>query len=193
MRRRQFIRLLVAGVCASAFVNGHAHTPYNQWRVYRRKHLLIGCHKEDPRTYELAKQTVAILASRLPAAKARIARARSPGRLASLLGTEQLDVAIVGNQDATGMAAGSGDFAPYGEIPLRALFLLTEHILIGRAAIPDRHAWLIASALQGSDIGSARLAESEMPIPWHNGATLFRKGIAIPAENATQVIGSPGS
>ena len=74
MNRRRLIR--TGGAAAAAFwLSGH--TPYGQWVVYRKKHLLIGCHRADPQTYELAKQLVAILEDRLPKARARIARARA--------------------------------------------------------------------------------------------------------------------
>ena len=175
MRRRQFLRWLIGGVCAGAWSGAQAHTPYNQWTVYRRKHLLIGCHKQDPRTYDLARRIVAVLESHLPAARARVARAPTAGRLASLLGTGQLDVTILGNQDVIAMSAGTGDFAPYGAIPLRVLLLLEEHALVCRSEMPDRHALLIADALHGSGIESVELTETDMPAPWHDAVAGYRK------------------
>ena len=44
MNRRHALRLSVAAV-ATLLLSGH--TPYGQWVVYRKKHLLIGCHKAD--------------------------------------------------------------------------------------------------------------------------------------------------
>ena len=58
MNRRALLR---AGATAAAAILLGGHTPYGQWVVYRKKHLLIGCHKEDPRTYVLAKEAVALL------------------------------------------------------------------------------------------------------------------------------------
>ena len=108
MNRRHALRLSVAAV-ATLLLSGH--TPYGQWVVYHQKHLLIGCHKADPETYELAKRVVALLAEHLPAAKSRVARAPDAGRLASLLGTAQLAVATLSGADAAAMLAGSGRFA----------------------------------------------------------------------------------
>jgi len=51
------------------------HTPYKQWQVYRRKHLLIGANKAEPPTYELGKKIAALLLEELPESRARVARA----------------------------------------------------------------------------------------------------------------------
>ena len=63
MKRREL--LWVPVLLASWQVAG-AHTPYGQWVVYRKKHLLIGAHRADPATYELAKKLAAVLAHSLP-------------------------------------------------------------------------------------------------------------------------------
>jgi len=47
VNRRRALRLSV-GAAAALLLSGH--TPYRQWVVYRKKHLLIGCHKADPET-----------------------------------------------------------------------------------------------------------------------------------------------
>ena len=56
MKRRLVLRLSAA-IVAELLLS--AHTPYGQWVVYRKKHLLIGCHKADPVTYDLAKRVIA--------------------------------------------------------------------------------------------------------------------------------------
>ena len=85
IRRRGVLTGLAAGVLAPA---AFAHTLYPQWVAYRRKHLLIGCHRKDNRTYELAQQLVGDINHALPKAKARPARTPHPERLASLIGTD---------------------------------------------------------------------------------------------------------
>jgi len=176
--RRRAIALLALPIALSVSSYAPAHTPYGQWRVYRRKHLLIGCHKRDPATYELAGELVDILQAHLPEARARIARAPTSQRLASLMGTDQLDVAIIDDRQAQDMASGSNDFKAYGEIQLRSLALLPEHTLVCRAAIPDRHAWLIAASLV-ENMTLRRTLENP-PLPWHQGASLYLAGAAVP-------------
>jgi len=150
VNRRQILSglaLVVAGAGSS-----RAHTPFGQWVVYRKKHLLIGAHRADPETYALAKRLSAALGLHLPKAKSRVARAPTAGRLASLLGTDQLDVAVLAKSDAIAMRDGAGHFHPYGRIDLTLLTALSDHVLVAHARFPKRHAWLVAAALHESGL-----------------------------------------
>ena len=180
MNRRQALRL-TAGAAAGLLLGGH--TPYGQWVVYRKKHLLIGCHKADPETYDLAKRVVALLAEHLPAAKSRVARAPEAGRLASLLGTAQMDVAILSDPDAAAMLQGSGRFKPYGAIALRALTPVDGRLLIARADFPESHAWLVTGALAGTDLAPALESPVDPGIPWHPGSLAFLEGRPEPGDD----------
>lgn len=184
MHRRKFIRSGLIGACAVCSLSASAHTPYRQWAVYRQKHLLIGCHKDENPTYELAKSVVEVLEHLLPDARARVARAPTAQRLASLLGTEQLDVALVSPTIAASMAKGTEQFEPYGKIELSALHSFSRYLLICRTEIPDRHAWLISEALAGMEgIAQGSAISAEPPIPWHAGANRFRSQLPIPDNN----------
>lgn len=178
MNRRRLLRL---GVAASAVMLLGGHTPYGQWVVYRKKHLLIGCHREDPETYALAKRIEDLLAEHLPAAKARVARAPHAGRLASLLGTDQLEVAVLSTSDAKAMLRGSGRFSPYGPIRLSLLLPLGDHLLLAHEDFPEKHAWLVASALAGTELAPSLINPSVLGIPWHPGSRGFFDGHPEPA------------
>lgn len=179
MRRRRVLRL-GAGLAAALLLGGH--TPYGQWVVYRKKHLLIGCHRGDPETYELAKRVVAALAEHLPAAKSRVARAPDAGRLASLLGTAQLEVATLGAADAAAMLEGSRPFRAYGAVALRLLTPVSGRLLVSRAEFPERHAWLVTGALVGSDLVPAPVRPAEPAVPWHPGSLAFLDGRPEPGD-----------
>ncbi len=172
-RRRAFLR---AGLLGGAALLLGGHTPYRQWVVYRKKHLLIGCHKKDPRTYELAKRAVTVLDMHLPAAKARVARAPFAGRLASLLGTDQMEVAIVGAADAAAMLSGSGAFEAYGPVALRLLLPVADRWLICREDFPERHAWLVAEALADSELVERDAVPADPSPAWHPGSRAFLDG-----------------
>ncbi len=188
MNSRRALRLS-AGAAAALLLGGH--TPYGQWVVYRKKHLLIGCHKADPETYVLAKRVVALLATHLPTAKSRVARAPDAGRLASLLGTAQMAVATLSASDATAMLRGSGRFEAFGAIALRALTPIAGRLLVARADFPERHAWLVTGALVGTDLAPARDPPDDPPddplgdlgIPWHPGARAFLEGRPEPGDD----------
>ena len=180
MNRRDGLKL--AALAAAGLALG-GHTPYGQWVVYRMEHLVIGCHRDDPRTYDLAQQVVATLDEHLPEASARIARARFAGRLASLLGTDQLQVAILGEADAAAMLEGVGDFAPYGAVELNLLARLSDRLLVARRDFPDRHAWLVTAALSDSDLSAADDdAATPSALDWHPGSLAFRNGELVPED-----------
>ena len=48
MLRRKFVQ---ACLIATAWLVAGGHTPYRQWQVYRRRHLLIGTSKADAPTW----------------------------------------------------------------------------------------------------------------------------------------------
>ena len=172
MRRRTFL----AGLLASA--PALAHTPYGQWVTYRQKHLLIGCHREDPQTYALAKEMVAAFEHLLPDASARVARAPGMGRIASLMGTGQMHVAILDSVDAVAMAGGQAEFRPYGPIPLGLLAALEDgKVLVAVRDFREDHAWMVAAAAADSGL----VAEDGAPsLEWHPGAAGFRAGQKMP-------------
>lgn len=124
-----------------------AHTPYKQWVVYRKKHLLIGTDKSIEGSYPLGKQFASILAVYLPESRARVARAPNSERIASLLTTGQLDVALLPRRQAVALAQGDSPFADYGPIELRTLYVNGDFLLVCRADFPDQHAYLVTETL----------------------------------------------
>lgn len=177
MNRRTF---LWASVLLAFGQKAEAHTPFGQWVVYRKKHLLVGAHRADPMTYDLAKQVAAELAEHLPKSKSRVARAPTAGRLASLMGTDQLDVAVLSPEDVAGMRAGTGRFEPYGKISLKLLAHLGTHLLVAHERFPRRHAWLVTAALNEAKIISQQSAPTPQ-IDWHQGSRMYNDGKPMPA------------
>ena len=159
-----------------------AHAPYEQWVVYRKKHLLIGCHRQNARGYELAKQVVAVLAEELPAAKARVARAPRAERVASLLGTAQLDVALLAPETASLMRIGKGPFKPYGPVELQLLGWIEDQLLIARSAFRPDHAWLVTDALVHAETLSHRAAKADLGLDWHEGSQAYWEGRPRPSQ-----------
>jgi hypothetical protein len=161
-------------VAAACGTFAAAHTPYGQWVVYRQKHLLVGAHRGDLRTYELAKAVVAALDEELPEARARVARGPRPQRIASLIGTGQLMTAVLSNTEAEAMAGALPPFEGYVPVPLRQVGLLdSAYTLYAGADLPDDHAWLITQAL-----AHAGLVTPPEPrrIDLHPGAAAFWRG-----------------
>lgn len=173
MNRREF---LWVPVLLASWQKVGAHTPYRQWVVYRKKHLLIGAHRADQATYELAKKLAAVLAHNLPKSKSRVARAPTAQRLASLIGTDQLDVAVLDPADAIGMLNGSGKFEPYGPISIRQLAKIGDRLLVAHERLPAKHAWLIAATLDQTKTIDMRRLDLDSDIGWHSGTLQYLRG-----------------
>ena len=191
MNRR---RLLKLGIAAAAFMAGGGHTPYQQWTVYRLKHLLIGTSKADPASYAIGKRVAALLAERLPESKARVTRGPDARRLASLIATGQIAVIVLRRAEAAALAEGSGDFAAYGPVALYGLFDLGDHILVSRGDFPDRHAYLVAKTLtEHTKKWTGTGQYSDGPVPVHAGARAFALKQPLPNFEESDVVAAPGS
>lgn len=168
--------LLAAGAGWAVATAASAHTLYPQWVAYRKKHLLIGSHRKDNETYLRAERLVEEINHALPKAKARAARAPHPQRLASLIGTDQMELAVLRADEAMRMRDGAGEFLPYGRISLTRLAEFGDHVLVAEESFPARHGWMVAAALEltPATLHSDRLGS----MPLHAGATAFVEGLA---------------
>ena len=117
------------------------------------------------------------------AAKSRIARAPDAGRLASLLGTAQMAVAILNSVDAEAMLGGTGRFEAYGAVSLRLLLPIAGRLLIARTDFPARHAWLVTGALAGTELAPAPQPGGDPGIPWHPGSLTLLEGRPEPGDD----------
>ena len=185
LSRRSFLRIAAPGA-AAMFLCGHA--PYGQWGVYRRRHLLILTTRTDPRAFELAKRIAHILAERLPSSKAQVSRAPHNERIASLISSQQLDVALMRRDDAAALRQGTPPFAEYGPVKLFTVVGIEGYLFVCRDDFAARHAWLIAEALDKSRSALPELllpsgSSSEPPdsrIPLHPGALGYFTGAPMP-------------
>ncbi len=180
MNRRGF---LTAALATAALVLTSGHTPYKQWVVYRKRRLLIGTSRADAPSYPLGKQVAETLLAYLPDSRARASRAPDPWRLASLLSTAQLDVAILSATDAAALLRGHTPFADFGGVALAGLFGLGGHLLVARADFPARHAYLVTRTLaeHRALIPDARtLSAGEGALPLHPGTLAYLQGQPLP-------------
>ena len=177
---RRYVLSMAAAACVAAFSPWspiRAHTPYRQWEVYRRKHLLIGCHRDDPASYAISKGIVASLAVRLPDARSRVARGPTAGRLASLIATGQMDLAVLQPSVASDIRRGAGIYKAWGPVSLTHLLSIGEHQLVAQADFPNHHAWMVVQALQERRNKDPR---NPSDLPEHPGARDFNEGLPMP-------------
>ncbi len=184
MRRRAFLGKLGGGLLGGgALLLTSGHTPYGQWVVYRKRTLLIGSCRSDPPTFELGERIAAILAEFLPKSRARLSRAPNYERLASLLGTAQLNVAVLARDRAKAMSRGRAPFEAFDPVALRLLFDMGDYVLACRADFPKRHAFLVSRTLdeEATSIGRA-IPEGSVgdSVPPHPGTLAYAEGAPIP-------------
>ena len=163
----------------------HAHTPYQQWRVYRQRHLVVGTCKADPESYPLGKRIVERLAQELPESNAQVARAPDQLRLASLVTTDQVRIVILTEQEGVQLRFGRPPFEEYGPYPLTVLMEFGRHLMLAGQDLPDHHGWLVCHALSNNFAG-ARVPQpaSDAPLLLHPGAAAFAQGKPMPAPPA---------
>lgn len=187
MNRRALLKTVIAG---AALLLASAHTPYRQWVVYRKRHLLILTSRGDGGSYALGRNLAEVLAARLPASQARVVRAPHLERIASLISTKQMDVALMARGDAAALMAGREPFVGYGPVPLRAIAGFGAYLLICRDDFPARHAYLVAETL-GENRGELAAAltpaqgegaEPDAVVPAHPGALAYYRGDPPPED-----------
>jgi TRAP-type uncharacterized transport system substrate-binding protein len=164
-----------------------AHTPYRQWLVYRKRHLLIGTSKTDAPTYPLGQRIVEVLARELPASQARVTRGPDPWRLASLLTTAQLEVVVLAAGDVAALREGRAPFAAFGPTELNVLFAFGDYFLVCRPDFPPHHAYQVVQALaeNAHAIPGARPVHAgASPAPIHDGARAYTLGEPMPPPSA---------
>jgi hypothetical protein len=180
MRRRTFLR---AGLIASAWFASAAHTPYRQWQVYRRRHLLIGTSKADAPTYPLGREIALLLAAELPESSARVTRGPDPWRLASLLTSGQLEVVLLSSADVVALRDGAPPFAAFGPTEVNVLFAFGDYFLVCRPDFPAHHAYQVAQTLSENAwaIDGAAPADPQASlVPIHPGARAHALGEPMP-------------
>jgi hypothetical protein len=181
LNRRELARLALAAALVPALM---AHTPYAQWTIYRRRNLFVVASRADEEAVRLARAVAEGLAAELPDSHARFTRASDAVRVASLLKSGQLDVAVIGRGEAGPMQAGAGAYAAVGAVPLRLLAQLGDHLLVTVEGFKDRHAFLLAQVLdelQGDLPLPGLAAPQDVAVPYHPGALDYRRGEPFPA------------
>jgi hypothetical protein len=181
--RRAALRA-AAGGAAWLLLGGHA--PYGQWGVYRKRHLLVLTTRADPHADDLGARVAAALAERLPDSKAEVSRAPHRERVASLISSRQMDVALMRRDEAAALRQGARPFADYGPVALHAIVAVGDYLLVCRDDFPARHAWRIAEALARDPLLEVRspvpatAGPRDAVVPPHDGARTYFAGQPLP-------------
>ena len=145
MNRRNFLSKRVAAI---ALWPVFSHTPFPQWKVYRQIHLFIAVNREDELACNIGRAIAATLATELPASRAMVTRAGNAARLASLIITQQLDLALIHRSELNAWQQGEHPFEQIGFIPLKELFETGSYVLVSRQDFRFDHSALVRQTLE---------------------------------------------
>jgi TRAP-type uncharacterized transport system substrate-binding protein len=185
MERRTCIQLALLGV--AGLLMGHA--PYRQWHVYREERLFILASAAEDGSFALGQAIAEVLATHLPESRAMAARARDALEIVKLLGSQQLDVALLPTETALAALHGRGSFQEEGALSLRTLAVFGPYLLVCRDDFAPARAYQIArtlaehgGALPHAHQGLSPGIAERSPLPWHPGAHAFYAGAPPPLE-----------
>ena len=144
MNRRD---LLQGGMGALVMVPVLGHTPFPQWKVYRKLHLFIVVNRQDEAACELGDAIAQTLATELPASRALVTHARDALRLASLISTEQLDVALLRRSELEAWQQSQTPYDQLEPVGLKELFAVEDYVLVSRDDFLPDHAAVVRQTL----------------------------------------------
>jgi TRAP-type uncharacterized transport system substrate-binding protein len=151
-----------------------AHSPYRQWYTYRAAHLVVVTDQLRPGALDVASAVASAIAARWPRTKAVPAAARSPVEVVKLLSSGQLQVGLLPTTIAVEALEGRGRFADVGKVPLRAVAVVGEDLLVVLDGCTRERARDIAQALAESGDATLKATRPSLrgpaPIPFHPGA-----------------------
>jgi hypothetical protein len=146
MKRRQFLQGGMMGAVVLLPLVGH--TPFPQWKVYRKLHLFIVVNREDAVACSLGEAIAQTLATELPESRALVTRARDNLRLASLISTYQLDVALVHRSELEAWRNGEAPYHQFEPVELMDLFTVGHYTLVSRDDFLPDHAAVVSKTLK---------------------------------------------
>lgn len=144
MTERKLLRLALLGAGAFLLLG---HSPYRQWYAYRAKHLVVVSAESRPGASELGAAVAEAIAAGVPRSKAVAALVQTTADVVKLLRSEQLQVGLLPSAVARAAVDGTGAFVGEGPLPLRALAVFGDDVLVTLDTFPAAKARQISSAV----------------------------------------------
>ena len=148
MRRRTFLAS-VTGALAPMLIQSPilAHSPWGQYSVYRKKHLLVLSTRDDIESYPYSKLLVSAINRTAPRAEARPARARDLKRAYELLRSDQFQFALLSRHNIDAMRLAKGTFVGDSPVDLKTIYQFGRLEFVVRAEFPDNLVAIVANAI----------------------------------------------
>ena len=155
-----------------------AHTPYRFWDVFRKRNMQILTSHADYTGDETGDAWVAVLRENLPLSRAMVSRTHDMTRIASLLKTDQVKMAVLSYQHARLMFTGEPPFAEYAPLALEILVDNGKYLMVTRPNLPLYHGYLVTTALMESaaNLQLINPGQGRFGMGVHAGALAVYKG-----------------
>ena len=180
MQRRSFLSL---GALASSAVLmpmqlASAHTPYRFWDVFRKRNMQILTSHDDYIGDETGDVWVATLREKLPLSRAMVSRTQYMTRMASLLKTDQVKIAVLSYQHAQQMFTGKPPFEEYAPLQLDILVDNGKYLLVTLPNLPLYHGYLVTTALMeaADKLQFINPGQGRFGMAVHAGAQAYYRG-----------------
>jgi len=180
MQRRSFLSL---GALASSSVLlpmqlAMAHTPYRFWDVFRKRNMQILTSHDDYIGDETGDVWVATLREKLPLSRAMVSRTQYMTRMASLLKTDQVKIAVLSYQHAQQIVTGEPPFEDYVPLQLDILVDNGKYLLVTLPNLPLYHGYLVTTALMESadKLQLINPGQGRFGMAVHAGAQAYYRG-----------------
>ncbi len=170
MRRRSFLASILFVLSPAIAI---AHSPWGQYAVYRKKHLLVLSTRDDEGTYPFSKLLVNAINNTAPEAKARPARAKDLNRAYDLLRTDQFQFALLSRTNVNAMRSATGPYSGGERVDLKTIYCFEELEFVVRADFPANLVAIVTHAvLSNLETLPGALAPSEVLgyVTLHSGA-----------------------
>jgi len=180
MQRRSFISRLTLSTALALFplAKAMAHTPYRFWDVFRKRNMQILTSHADYTGDYTGDAWVAVLRENLPLSRAMVSRAHDMPRIASLLKTDQVKIAVLSYMHARLMFTGEPPFEEFAPLALEILVDNGKYLLVTRPDLPLYHSYLVTAALM-EDAQKLQLVnpgKGQFGMAVHAGAQAYYRG-----------------
>jgi hypothetical protein len=150
-------------------------------KIYRRHRLVVVGERDDKMAGAFAARLVDVLATFLPASRARLIRAADTRRVGVLIGTRQQDVAIMTKESVEALFLAKPPFEDIRNVPLRLIVSFENCVMVCREDFVARHAYLLAQTLVAHNgVLSAPAGAPSGVVPGHPGSLAYFAGEEVP-------------
>jgi hypothetical protein len=178
-RRSLITRLsLMAALVSIPYSRALAHTPFRFWDVFRKRNLQILTSHADYTGDDFGDNWVAVLRENLPLSRAMVSRAHDMPRIASLLKTNQVKLAVLSYMHARLFFTGAPPFEEFAPLPLEILVDNGSYLMVTLPDLPLHHGYLIAAALmtEADKLKLVNPGKGQFGMAVHAGAKAFFNG-----------------